>query len=56
MATFSNFDEFMVYIQISLAVGPNGECFIGLDWYTFVYSKGIRAFTEQSKSVVDTLP
>ena len=44
----------LIHIQISLAVGPNGECSIGLDCYTFSYSKGIEAFTEQRKSVVPT--
>ncbi len=34
------------------AVGPHGECLIGLDWYTFFYSKGMGAFTGQSKSVL----
>ncbi len=42
----------MRHIKISLAVGPNGECLTGLDGYTFFYSKGMGAFTEQSKSVM----
>ncbi len=41
----------LIHIQISLAVGPHGECLIGLDWYTFFYRKGMEAFTGQSKSV-----
>ncbi len=41
----------LINIQISLAVGPHGECLIGLDWYTFFYSKGMGAFTGQSESV-----
>ncbi len=40
----------LIHIQISLAVGPKGECLIGLDWCSFFYSKGMGAFTEQSKS------
>ncbi len=46
----------LIHIQISLAVGPDGDCLIGLDRYTFFYSKRMGAFKGKSKSVYSGVP